>query len=95
MTDQPPVLDLASDRASALSEAAAAVTAGECIVLPTDTVYGIGADAFNAGAVQRLLDAKERAGVGAFLQAGLVSRSEAETLVARRDAVPLSRRAVG
>lgn len=41
------------------------------------------------------LDAKERAGVGAFLQAGLVSRSQAETLVARRDAVPLSRRAVG
>ena len=33
---------------------------GECIVLPTDTVYGIGADAFNAEAVQRLLDAKGR-----------------------------------
>jgi tRNA threonylcarbamoyl adenosine modification protein (Sua5/YciO/YrdC/YwlC family) len=29
-------------------------------VLPTDTVYGIGADAFNAEAVQRLLDAKGR-----------------------------------
>jgi len=60
VTDQARVLDLASDRAAALSEAAAAVTAGECIVLPTDTVYGIGADAFNAEAVQRLLDAKER-----------------------------------
>ena len=31
-----------------------------CIVLPTDTVYGIGADAFSAEAVQRLLDAKKR-----------------------------------
>ena len=29
-------------------------------MLPTDTVYGIGADAFNADAVQRLLDAKVR-----------------------------------
>ena len=37
-----------------------AVEAGKCIVLPTDTVYGIGADAFSAEAVQRLLDAKGR-----------------------------------
>ena len=37
-----------------------AVEAGECVVLPTDTVYGIGADAFDAKAVQRLLDAKGR-----------------------------------
>ena len=29
-------------------------------MLPTDTVYGIGADAFSAEAVQRLLDAKHR-----------------------------------
>ena len=37
-----------------------AVERGQCIVLPTDTVYGIGADAFNPDAVQRLLDAKSR-----------------------------------
>jgi len=37
-----------------------AVESGACIVLPTDTVYGIGADAYNAEAVQRLLDAKGR-----------------------------------
>ncbi|HET9778917.1 MAG TPA: L-threonylcarbamoyladenylate synthase [Propionibacteriaceae bacterium] len=37
-----------------------AITDGECIVLPTDTVYGIGVDAFSAEAVQRLLDAKKR-----------------------------------
>jgi L-threonylcarbamoyladenylate synthase len=30
------------------------------VVLPTDTVYGLGADAFDAVAVQRLLDAKGR-----------------------------------
>lgn len=46
--------------AEALEAAVAAVKAGECIVLPTDTVYGIGADAFSSAAVQRLLDAKRR-----------------------------------
>jgi len=40
--------------------ARSAITHGELIVLPTDTVYGVGADAFNAPAVQRLLDAKGR-----------------------------------
>ncbi len=36
------------------------IAAGELVVTPTDTVYGIAADAFNAAAVQRLLDAKGR-----------------------------------
>lgn len=40
--------------------AAAAVRRGELVVLPTDTVYGVGADAFDAGAVQALLEAKGR-----------------------------------
>ena len=43
-----------------LGDAAAAARRGELIVLPTDTVYGIGADAFDAGAVQALLRAKNR-----------------------------------
>ncbi|UOQ60269.1 L-threonylcarbamoyladenylate synthase [Leucobacter rhizosphaerae] len=33
---------------------------GELVVLPTDTVYGVAADAFNPAAVQKLLDAKGR-----------------------------------
>jgi tRNA threonylcarbamoyl adenosine modification protein (Sua5/YciO/YrdC/YwlC family) len=33
---------------------------GDLIVLPTDTVYGVAADAFNPAAVQKLLDAKGR-----------------------------------
>ena len=37
-----------------------AIAAGNLIVVPTDTVYGVGADAFNAQAVQKLLDAKGR-----------------------------------
>ncbi len=40
--------------------ARAALGRGELVVLPTDTVYGVAADAFNARAVQRLLDAKGR-----------------------------------
>ncbi|TMR21788.1 threonylcarbamoyl-AMP synthase [Nonomuraea turkmeniaca] len=47
-------------RADGLQEAAAAVRRGELVVLPTDTVYGIGADAFTPAAVTALLDAKGR-----------------------------------
>ncbi|MET0692642.1 MAG: L-threonylcarbamoyladenylate synthase [Propionibacteriaceae bacterium] len=50
----------AADLAAATEAARVAIERGECIVLPTDTVYGIGADAFSALAVQRLLDAKIR-----------------------------------
>jgi L-threonylcarbamoyladenylate synthase len=46
--------------AEASEAARQAIKGGECIVLPTDTVYGIGVDAFSAEAVQRLLDAKKR-----------------------------------
>ncbi len=37
-----------------------ALSRGALVVVPTDTVYGVAADAFNAEAVQRLLDAKGR-----------------------------------
>ncbi|MCU1438046.1 MAG: translation factor [Naasia sp.] len=40
--------------------ARSALGRGELVVLPTDTVYGIAADAFDPDAVQRLLDAKGR-----------------------------------
>ncbi|UFS60045.1 L-threonylcarbamoyladenylate synthase [Subtercola endophyticus] len=40
--------------------ARAAISRGELAVIPTDTVYGIAADAFTPAAVQRLLDAKGR-----------------------------------
>lgn len=40
--------------------ARAAIGRGELVVMPTDTVYGIAADAFSPEAVQRLLDAKGR-----------------------------------
>jgi tRNA threonylcarbamoyl adenosine modification protein (Sua5/YciO/YrdC/YwlC family) len=40
--------------------AADAVRRGEVVVLPTDTVYGVGADAFDRAAVQAVLAAKGR-----------------------------------
>ncbi|GGY01735.1 L-threonylcarbamoyladenylate synthase [Streptomyces tanashiensis] len=48
----------ATDRVTGLREAASAVRRGELVVLPTDTVYGIGADAFSSEAVGDLLSAK-------------------------------------
>ena len=43
-----------------MRKAKQAIGKGELVVVPTDTVYGLAADAFNAAAVQALLDAKGR-----------------------------------
>ncbi|MFC6826860.1 L-threonylcarbamoyladenylate synthase [Halopelagius fulvigenes] len=43
-----------------LDAAAAAVEDGELVVYPTETVYGLGADATNAAAVERAFEAKDR-----------------------------------
>ncbi|WP_456287033.1 L-threonylcarbamoyladenylate synthase [Microbacterium sp. JZ70] len=43
-----------------MRQARQAIARGELVVLPTDTVYGVAADAFSPEAVQRLLDAKGR-----------------------------------
>jgi tRNA threonylcarbamoyl adenosine modification protein (Sua5/YciO/YrdC/YwlC family) len=45
---------------AAVDAASMAVRRGRPVVLPTDTVYGIGADAFDPAAVARLLAAKGR-----------------------------------
>lgn len=50
----------ATDRKTGLREAASAIRRGELVVLPTDTLYGIGADAFSPEAVADLLAAKGR-----------------------------------
>jgi tRNA threonylcarbamoyl adenosine modification protein (Sua5/YciO/YrdC/YwlC family) len=49
-----------SERAEGLEAAAAVLRRGELVVMPTDTVYGVAADAFNPGAVDALLAAKGR-----------------------------------
>jgi L-threonylcarbamoyladenylate synthase len=48
------------ERVRAIAEAVIAVRRGHLVVLPTDTVYGIGCDAFKPDAVKALLDAKGR-----------------------------------
>ncbi|WP_249340705.1 L-threonylcarbamoyladenylate synthase [Sphingomonas sp. 2SG] len=45
---------------AALAEAAARITRGECVAVPTETVYGLAADAGNADAVAGIYAAKGR-----------------------------------
>jgi L-threonylcarbamoyladenylate synthase len=57
-----PVIDCTSQEgmAEGVARAAEAVRRGEVVVLPTDTVYGVGVDAFAAEAVAAVLAAKGR-----------------------------------
>ncbi len=55
-----PVVSLAADREAALEAAAKELDAGGVVVFPTDTVYGIGADAFNPEATGHIFEAKRR-----------------------------------
>ncbi|OCB12121.1 threonylcarbamoyl-AMP synthase [Mycolicibacterium porcinum] len=50
----------ADQRATGIASAISAVKGGRLVVMPTDTVYGIGADAFDSEAVGALLAAKGR-----------------------------------
>lgn len=51
---------LTSDDPDAISAAAAAIGRGDLVVLPTDTVYGVGANAFDEKAVLKLYIVKRR-----------------------------------
>jgi len=57
-----PVIDCTSEEglAEGITTAAQAVRAGEVVVLPTDTVYGVGVDAFAPDAVAAVLAVKGR-----------------------------------
>ncbi|HKP33751.1 MAG TPA: L-threonylcarbamoyladenylate synthase, partial [Sphingomicrobium sp.] len=44
----------------AIEEAARLILAGEPVAVPTETVYGLAADATNSGAVGRIYEAKAR-----------------------------------
>ena len=52
--------DVRTDPSRGVEAAVASLRGGELCVLPTDTVYGIAADAFSPAAVGRLLEAKGR-----------------------------------
>jgi tRNA threonylcarbamoyl adenosine modification protein (Sua5/YciO/YrdC/YwlC family) len=60
VTDAPFGTDTPEDRESAIEAASLAIQRGHLIVLPTDTVYGVAADAFDPAAVRSLLAAKGR-----------------------------------
>ncbi|TFC14683.1 threonylcarbamoyl-AMP synthase [Cryobacterium algoritolerans] len=49
-----------TEYAAGMRLARSAIGRGALVVIPTDTVYGVAADAFSPEAVQRLLDAKGR-----------------------------------
>ncbi|TDU71354.1 L-threonylcarbamoyladenylate synthase [Prosthecobacter fusiformis] len=53
-TDQPPLLH------HAVEEAVRLLQAGDIVALPTETVYGLAADALNPAAVAKVFEAKER-----------------------------------
>lgn len=48
------------ERDQGIEAAVSAVKSGDLVVLPTDTVYGVGADAFKSWSVTALLNAKGR-----------------------------------
>lgn len=52
--------DVPATRAEGLAEAAKAAKSGRLVVMPTDTLYGLGCDAFDNDAVASLLATKHR-----------------------------------
>ncbi len=52
--------DVRDDSVVGVVQTVAALQRGDLVVLPTDTVYGVAADAFSPAAVERLLAAKGR-----------------------------------
>lgn len=54
------MVELLGATAANIQRAAAALQAGEVIGYPTETVYGLGVDPFNEGALTRLYGIKER-----------------------------------
>ncbi|MFT5222553.1 MAG: L-threonylcarbamoyladenylate synthase [Glaciecola sp.] len=54
------VVDASADRVAAVAAAVQALKDGELVVLPTDTLYGVAADAFNPEATAKIFAAKGR-----------------------------------
>jgi L-threonylcarbamoyladenylate synthase len=53
-------MDYLQDQQGAIAEAVEALRRGECVGMPTETVYGLAADARNVTAVQRVFELKGR-----------------------------------
>jgi L-threonylcarbamoyladenylate synthase len=78
-----------AERRAALLEAAAVLRAGGLVAFPTETVYGLGANALDANAVQRIYDAKGRPAINPLIVhvAGVAAARELTT-----DWTPLAQR---
>lgn len=76
-----PVLSASPD---AIERAAALLRAGGVVAFPTETVYGLGADAFNAAAVARIFEIKRRPAFDPLIVHVL------DTAMLQRVAAPLS-----
>lgn len=53
-------MDPRAPKLETIGQAAAAIRAGGVVCFPTRCLYGLGADAFNAAAVERVFDIKQR-----------------------------------
>jgi L-threonylcarbamoyladenylate synthase len=82
-------LVLPADSQDAIAQAARLLTAGGLVAFPTDTVYGVGAHPFDAGAVERLYVAKERPRDMAI---PVLLASAADLPLVAREVLPAARR---
>ncbi|HPD32710.1 MAG TPA: Sua5/YciO/YrdC/YwlC family protein, partial [Phycisphaerae bacterium] len=73
-------IDRSADCGAQLREAAACLAAGGLVVFPTETVYGVGANAADPDAVARLRAVKQRADTKPFT-VHIGSRSAVERFV--------------
>ena len=83
---------LPADSRDTIAQAAQVLTAGGLVAFPTDTVYGAGAHAFDAGAVERLYAAKERPRDKAI---PVLLASAADLPLVARKIPPIARRLAG
>jgi L-threonylcarbamoyladenylate synthase len=74
------MVDASKPAPEAIARAAEAVRAGGLVAFPTETVYGLGANALNAAAVARIFDAKGRPATNPII-VHVASVNEAKQLV--------------
>lgn len=79
----------AHQTAGTLDEAYAALRAGELVVYPTETVYGLGADPFFEAALERMFAAKGR---GAEKTVALIASDSASAFALARVVSPVAQR---
>src|SRR5664280_2871909 len=83
--------DEPDQRRDGITQAVAAIRRGQLVVLPTDTVYGVGADAFTPAAVDALLFANGRGRggpVAVYLDGGRCADPVPSTIVDLTGAAP-------